>query len=97
MAMMLVLLDVKAGFSVRQDLVNELARVGVTSVAVVRDSESIGVVLEGWLFDPARSAGAVARAIGRTGRARVLHPVLQMAVSAAQSQGGQDGCKASAV
>jgi hypothetical protein len=94
-AMMLVLLDANAGFSVRQDVVKELARLGVASVAVVRDSESIGVVLEGWLFDPARSAGAAASAIGRTGRARVLHPVLQMAVSTAQSQGGRDARKAS--
>ena len=35
--MMLVLLDAKAEFSVRQDVVEELARLGVTSVAVVRD------------------------------------------------------------
>ena len=96
MAMMVVLLDSNPGFSVRQDVVKELARLGVTSVAVVRDSDSIGVVLEGWLFDPARSAGAAARAIGGNGRARVLHPVLQMAVSTAQSQGGRDVRKASA-
>jgi hypothetical protein len=95
-AMMLVLLDVKADFSVGQRLVEELARLGVTSVAVVRDSATVGVVLEGWLFDPARSACAAANAISATCRARVLHPVLQMAVSTAQSQGGQDVRKASA-
>lgn len=94
MAMMLVLLDAKVGFSVRQQLVEELARLGVTSIAVVRDSETVGVVLEGWMFDPARSASAAASAIA-TGCARVLHPVLQMAVSTAQSQGGQDVRKAS--
>ena len=96
MAMMLVLLDAKAEFSVRQDVVEKLARLGVTGVAVVRDSDTIGVVLEGWLFDPVRSAGAAASAIGGTARARVLHPVLQMAVSTAQSQGGRDARKASA-
>jgi hypothetical protein len=94
--MMLVLLDAKAEFSVRQELVDELARLGVTSVAVVRDSEAVGVVLEGWLFDPARSAGAAASAIGSAGRARVLHPVVQMAVSTAHSQGGRDARKTSA-
>jgi hypothetical protein len=83
--MMLVLLDANAEFSVRQDLVKELARLGVTSLAIVRDSDTTGVVLEGWLFDPARSAGAAASAIGGIGRARVLHAVLQMAVSTAQA------------
>ena len=94
MAMMVVLLDAKTGFAVRQDVAEELARLGVTSIAVVRDSEAIGVVLEGWLFDPARSAGGATRAIGGTGRA--LHPILQMAVSTAQSQGGRDARKTSA-
>lgn len=96
MAMMLVLLDAKAEFSVRHDVVEELARLGVTSLVVVRDPDTIGVVLEGWLFDPARSAGAAVSAIGGTGRPRVLHPVLQMAVSTAQSQGGRHARKASA-
>ena len=90
MAMMLVLLDAKAEFSVRQDVVEKLATLGVTSIAVVRDSETVGVVLEGWLFDPARSAGAAASAVGATARARILHPVLQMAVSTAHSPGGRD-------
>ena len=93
--MMVILLDANYAFSVRQELVEELARLGVTSVAVVRDSEAIGVVLEGWLLDPTRSAAAAARAVGGTASARVLHPVLQMAVSPAQSQGGRDARKAS--
>ena len=96
MAMMLVLLETKAEFTVRRELVEELARLGVTSVAVVRDSETVGVVLEGWMFDPARSAGSAASAIGATARARVLHPVLQMAVSTARSSGGRDVRKSSA-
>ncbi len=95
MAMMVILLDPSSGFSVRQELAEELARLGVTSVAVVRDSEAVGVVLEGWLLDPARSAGAAARAVGGTAGARVLHPVLQMAVSPAQAQGGRDARQAS--
>jgi len=94
--MMLILLDARAEFSVRQDVVEKLARLGVTSIAVVRDSETVGVVLEGWLFDPARSAGAAASAVGATARARALHPVLQMAVSNARSPGGRDVRNASA-
>jgi hypothetical protein len=95
-AMVLVLLETNTEFSVGQGLVQELARLGITSIAVVRDSDAVGVVLEGWLFDPARSAGAAASAIGDTGRARVLHPVLQMAVSTARTPGGRDVHKPSA-
>jgi hypothetical protein len=94
--MMLILLDARAEFSVRQDVVEKLARLGVTSIAVVRDAETVGVVLEGWLFDPARSAGAAASAVGAIARARALHPVLQMAVSTARSPGGRDVRNASA-
>ncbi len=96
MAMMVVLLDAPADFSVRHDVVQELARLGVTSVALVRDERTVGIVLEGWLFDPARSAGEAASVTAGPGPARVLRPVLQMAVSTAQSQGGRDACKAPA-
>jgi hypothetical protein len=90
-AMMVVLLDDVTGeFCVREELVASLARLGVTDLAVVRDAQTVGVVLEGWLFDPARSAGAAAEAVGATSRARVLHPVLQLAVSTAATEGGRD-------
>jgi hypothetical protein len=90
-AMMVVLLDDVTGeFCLREELVASLARLGVTELAVVRDARTVGVVLEGWLFDPARSAGAAAEAVGATSRARVLHPVLQLAVSTAATEGGRD-------
>ena len=91
MAMMVVLLDGVTGeFCVREELVVSLARLGVTNVAVVRDVRTVGVVLEGWLFDPARSAGAAAEAVGASSGARVLHPVMQLAVSTAATEGGRD-------
>ena len=91
MAMMLVLLDdVEGEFCLREDLVASLARLGVTNVAVVRDERAVGVVLEGWLFDPARSAGTAAEAVGASPGARVLHPVMQLAVSAGAIEGGRD-------
>ena len=91
MAMMVVLLDdVDGEFCLREELVVSLARLGVTNVAVVRDARTVGVVLEGWLFDPVRSAGAAAEAVGATSGARVLHPVLQLAVSTATTEGGRD-------
>jgi hypothetical protein len=86
-----VLLDEANGeFCLRQDLVGKLARLGVTSVAVVRDERSVGIVLEGWLLDPARSAGEIGGAFGSASGARTLHPVLDLAVSTAAYEGGRD-------
>jgi hypothetical protein len=86
---MVVLLDNTDGeFCLRQHLVERLGRLGVTSVAVVRDQRTVGIILEGWLFDPARSAAAAAAAVGAPSGAPVLHPVLQVAVSTAADEGG---------
>jgi hypothetical protein len=88
--MMVVLLGATGDeFSLRPGHVYELAKLGVTNVALLRDEQMVGIVLEGWSFDPARSARAAADAVGANG-ARTLHPVLQMAVSARASEGGRD-------
>jgi hypothetical protein len=85
-AMMVVLLEGADGeFCVRPDQVLQLARLGVSNLALVRDQDTVGVVLEGWLFDPARSGAAVLSGLASAGRA--LHPVLQMAVSTASGVG----------
>lgn len=90
MAMMVVLLGpAEDEFCLRPDHVYELARLGVTNVALLRDEQAVGVVLEGWSFDPARSSRAAAVAVGAPG-ARTLHPVLHMAVSSDRlSNGGE--------
>jgi hypothetical protein len=81
--MMVVLLGSTDGeVCLRPNHIYELARLGVTNVALLRDEQAVGIVLEGWSFDPARSARAAAEAVG-AGRARTLHPVLEMAVSSA--------------
>jgi hypothetical protein len=60
----------------------ELARLGVTRVDVVRDARSVALVVEGWSFDPHRSADAVVSAVGgRGGSVRTLHSVMHLAVS----------------
>jgi hypothetical protein len=67
----------------------ELARLGITSVSLLRDERVVGLVLEGWAFDPARSADAARAAVaGAETGARTLHPLVQMAVSAAPAEGG---------
>jgi hypothetical protein len=79
--MMVVLLEASDGeFSVRPDQVSQLARLGVSNLDLVRDQETVGIVLEGWLFDPMRSGAAAVETITDGGRA--LHPVLHLAVPA---------------
>jgi hypothetical protein len=78
--------------SLRPAAVSKLAELGVTSVAVVRDRETVGLVIEGWAFDPLRSADAVIEAVADpTSRARTLHPLLELAVSASALENGGEG------
>ena len=87
--MTVLLLDGADGdFCLRQELVSELARLGVTNVALVRDELTVGIVLEGWMFDPERSAEAAAQAVGTNPAARTLRPVMHVAVANAAAQGG---------
>ena len=58
-----------------------LAELGVTSVALFRERETLCLVLEGWAFDPS-SSGAAASAIGIQAEARALRPVMQTALRA---------------
>lgn len=60
-----------------------LAQLGVTSVSLVRDDETAGLVLEGWAFDPARANEAASAVTGTCDEARTLRPLVQMAVSSA--------------
>lgn len=59
-----------------------LARLGVTSVSLLRDEETAGLVLEGWALDPARADEAVRAAAGARDGVRILQPLMQMAISA---------------
>jgi hypothetical protein len=59
-----------------------LARLGVTSVSLLRDEETAGLVLEGWAFDAARAEEAAHAVAGGRSGIRTLGPLMQMAVSA---------------
>jgi hypothetical protein len=59
----------------------DLAALGVTTVSLLRDEHTTAVALEGWAFDPNRSAEAAARAVTNDPAAiRVLYPVVESAV-----------------
>ena len=59
-----------------------LARLGVTSVSLLRDEQTAGLVLEGWALDPARAGEAARAATGACEGMRTLQPLMQMAISA---------------
>jgi hypothetical protein len=70
--------------SLRPAAVAKLAHLGITSVSMLRDDRTLGLVVEGWAFDPDRSAAAVVEVVaGQSARIRTLHPLLELAVSAA--------------
>ena len=89
MAMMVVLLEEREGeFCLRPELISELARLGITNLGLVRDQQTVGIVLEGWSFDPASSAETATAVVAAGGR--MLHPVMHMAVTAAGPEGGRN-------
>ena len=89
MAIALVLLEHDADVSVGAATLAGLARLGVTSVALLRDEQTVAVVLEGWAFDAAASAEAARTTLaGAASPARTLRPLVQMAVSTAPTEGG---------
>ena len=82
MSIVLLILDVAdAPFSVGAHAGRELARLGVTRVAVMQDGTTLGVLLEGWAFDPACTARAIDVLDAFGGNPRVLLPVLDVSVS----------------
>jgi hypothetical protein len=73
----------------REHTLGTLARLGITTVSVLRDDRMVGVVVDGWAFDPTRSAEAARTALAGTETGvRVFRPLLQTAVSTANDQGG---------
>jgi hypothetical protein len=71
----------------------ELASLGVTSIALLRGSSIAGLVLEGWAFD-ARDVERAARAVaGTSDGVQTLGPLAQMSVSAAGAHGGGNNVK----
>lgn len=81
--MLLVLIDGSDEPSLGPDVVAALAGLGVSSVGVLRDERSVGVVLEGWAFDPARSGDAAIRFLVRSPHAvRILRSIAHVGVTA---------------
>jgi hypothetical protein len=66
----------------------ELAQLGVTSIALLRDRSLAGVVLAGWAFSPRDTHQAVRAVAGASTDVRTLQPLVQMGVSSPADLGG---------
>jgi hypothetical protein len=86
---MVLLMPIAAGApSLDPDALRRLAELGITDLALVRDEETVGLVLEGWAFDPNQSGRAALDALVDTRmEARMLRPLTQLAVSVVSNDG----------
>ena len=90
MAKALMLWPARAGIRIGSAEAARLAGLGVTNVTLLRDTDTIAIVLEGWAFSPTRSAWAAVAALGDATTCRVLEPALDVAVSNVEEFGGFD-------
>lgn len=67
----------------------DLAKLGITSVALLRDSSVAGLVLEGWAFDSSDAQRAVRAVAGAREGVRTLQPLVQMGISATRTNDEQ--------
>lgn len=88
MAKVLMLWPASAAVRIGSAEASRLAGLGVTHVALLRDGDTVGIVLEGWAFDPVASAREIAALVGDEAHCRVLLPALDVAVSDATMMGG---------
>jgi hypothetical protein len=90
MAMALMLWPGSVGIRLGSIEAASLTALGVTNVTLLRDADTVAVVLEGWAFNPARSASAAVAALGDVRDCRVLQPALDVAVSNADAGNGTE-------
>lgn len=87
--MLLVLVDEDGVLDLNADTLAQLSRLGVTDVSVLRDANIVGVVLDGWAFDPQRSADEASALVTSAQRCQALFPVMHAAVAPAAGERGR--------
>lgn len=90
MAKALLLWSAGSGIRIGSAEAAWLADLGITHVTLLRDAETVAIVLDGWAFNPSRSARAAGSALGDESMCRVLEPAFDVAVSNAEAIGGLD-------
>lgn len=87
MAMVVVLFPLSDEEPVlRPAALEQLAVLGVTNVALLRDTTVAGLVLEGWAFDVSDASRAAYAVAGAGAELQMLEPLAQMAVWTASRQ-----------
>jgi hypothetical protein len=86
--MLVVLLhDTGREHSLSSGAARQLAALGVTRVAVLRNDETLGFVLEGWAFNPGHSARQALDALAADpNSATTLRPVMETALQFDQTR-----------
>jgi len=77
-------------------VLEELASLGITSVALLRDSCIAGLVLEGWAFDVCDVDLAARAVAGTSDGVQTLRPLVQMSISGADARAGGTNMKGEA-
>lgn len=82
---MIVVLAANDGGEVQlgRDALLRLGELGVTNISLVHDEATVGVVLEGWAFDPIASGPEAAETVIGTRGGSILLPMMQAAVAQA--------------
>jgi hypothetical protein len=89
MAMALLVAKSAAGDpAVGPDVAEHLAGSGILRMSLLRDDSSLGIVLEGWAFDPAQ-INEVVRVLfpGGIAEVRVFHEVENVALTSNAAEG----------
>jgi len=76
--------------SLGPEALEQLASLGVTDLAVLRDEQVVGLVLQGWAFDPGRSAVVLQMLLDTPEDTRTLLPLSQASVSPLPTTGDVD-------
>ena len=87
MARLVVLWPAEASVRVGQVEASGLAKLGISSVALLKDSTWVSVVLEGWAFDPMRHGDQAAATLCAEPPAARLHPIVEIGLANAALQG----------
>ena len=82
MAHLVVLLPAESHSALGPNAVCALSRLGVTSVSLARNDQTVAVVLEGWAFDPGAEDAVLAALEVPAVEAKLLQPIVHMTVSA---------------
>jgi NifB/MoaA-like Fe-S oxidoreductase len=69
--------------SLGPETLRQLAALGVTHLAVLRDEQTVGLVLQRWAFDPQQSAAALRTLVAASDDTRTRVPLSQASVSPA--------------